>query len=206
MRTKLFAGTAEAETQVGVNPDDATMTAIVATKFALNTQAYSTLTALPTETAFPPVPPNTPACKPGSLKAIPYGNMGAGGNIEMQGAVANISKTACYLQGVPVYNLVDVAGKPLDILYYQNDERNGYFLLAAGQQAWFAFAWGNWCGGEVVGGVFIRVFLPDQSGSIDIPPGGGPNPPVNGGGHCDDPGQKSYIETITGYADRQAIW
>ena len=198
-RTKLFAGTAEAETQIGEYPNDATMTAIVATKFALNTEAYLTETALPTETPFPPVPPHTPPCRPNNLKAQPYGSMGAGGNISMGAGIVNSSASPCFLQAWPVFNLVDAAGKPLDVQYEQGDETYGYLLLLPGQSVGFMFAWGNWCGGEVVGGVFIRVFLPDQSGSIDIPPGGGPNPPVNGGGRCDDPGSKSFIFAISGF-------
>lgn len=199
MLTKLYAGTAEVETQIGPIPNDATLTAIVATKYALNTQSVLTETAQPTETPFPPVPPHTPPCRPGDLKAQPYGNEGAGGNIAMGGGIVNRSASPCFLQDWPVFSLVDAAGRPLDVQYEDEDETYGYLLLLPGQSVGFMFAWGNWCGGEVIGGVFIRVFLPDRAGSIDIPPGSSPNPPVYGGGRCDDPTSKSFIFSISSF-------
>jgi hypothetical protein len=197
-RTKLFAITAETETQISGYPNDASATAILATKFALNTEAVLTETALPTETPTPLVPPHTPPCRPSGLKAIPYGSMGAAGTIALGGGVINISASACYLQAWPVFSLVDAAGKTLDIQSEQGDEGSGNILLSPGQSVGFMFAWGNWCGGEVVGGVSIRIFLPDQSGLIDIPPGG-LNSPVYGGGYCGNPGSKSFIYSISSF-------
>jgi hypothetical protein len=183
---------------VTANPKDQTVTAIMATKFAMRTEAALAEAALPTETPTPPVPPQTPPCRPGGLKAKPYGSMGAGGTIEMGGGITNISASACYLQTWPVFSLVNKAGKPLDIRYESGDERYGYLLLSPGQSAGFSFAWGNWCEPEVAGGVYIRLILADHAGSIDIPPGG-VNSPVYGGGHCADPGSKSFIFSISSF-------
>lgn|GEM_PF-1315317 len=198
VRTKVLAITAQSETQISGYPNDATATAILATKFALNTEAALTDTALRTETPTPPVPPHTPPCRPNGLRAIPYGSMGGAGNIFINGGVVNISASACYLQSWPVFSLVDAAGRPLDIQSEKGDEGKGTILLSTGQQAWIDFTWGNWCGPAVTGGAVIRLTLPDQSGSIDIPPGG-LNSPVFGGGHCDDPSIKSSVHSTRSF-------
>jgi hypothetical protein len=198
-RTKLFAITAEAETQTSGYPaNDATVTAIIARKYILGTAMAKTMTAMPTETPTPPVPPNTPPCRPEDLKAQPYGSMGATGSVYMSGGIVNIGASACYLQASPVFNLIDDSGKFLDIAYDTSNERSGSLLLSPGQSVGFNFNWGNWCGEEVVGGVLIRLTLPAHSGSIDIPPGG-LNSPIYTGGHCDDPSQKSFVYVISGF-------
>ena len=124
--------------------------------------------------------------------------MSAAGSVYMSGGVVNNSASACYLQASPVFNLVDASGKLLDVNYDTSQERSGSLLLSPGQSAEFSFAWGNWCGGEVVGGVLIHLTLPDRAGSIDIPPGG-LNSPIYSGGHCDDPSQESFIFVISGF-------
>jgi hypothetical protein len=57
-RTKLHQITAEAETQTAGYPaNDATITAILANKYALGTAMAATLTAQPTGTSLPTFPP-----------------------------------------------------------------------------------------------------------------------------------------------------
>lgn len=198
-RTKLFAITAEAETQTSGYPaNDATVTAIMARKSTLGTAMAETMTTLPTGTPTPPVPPDTPPCRPDDLTTQPCGSMGATGSVYMSSGIVNRSASACYLQASPVVSLVDASGKLLDIRVDTSSETPGSLLLSPGQSAGFSFAWGNWCGGEVAGGVWIRLTLPDQAGSMDIPPGG-LNSPVTSGGYCNDPSQKSFIYVISGF-------
>jgi hypothetical protein len=188
-----IAGCSSANNQPQV---EQTLSPVLATKYAGNTEAVLTESALPTKTPTPGIPPQTPPCQPGNLKPIPYGSMGAGGTIEMGGGIINSTTFACYLQSWPDFSLVDAAGNPLDIQYERKDEGDGDILLFPGQLARLNFAWGNWCEPPVAGGVFIRLTLPDPSGSIDIPPGG-VNSPIYAGGQCGDSNSKSIVFSIS---------
>ena len=60
------------------------------------------------------------------------------------------------------------------------------------QNAQFFLTWGDWCGGEVKGGVTLRVFLLDRKSWLDI------HTTVEGGGYCDDATSPSDI-TVFGF-------
>lgn len=114
----------------------------------------------------------------------------------MSGGIINSATFACYLQSWPDFSLVDAAGNPLDIQYERKDESDGDILLSPDQTAIISFAWGNWCEPPVASGVFIRLTLPDSSGSIVIPPGG-LNSPIYAGGQCGDSNSKSIVFSIS---------
>ncbi len=206
---KLFALTAEAETVTSGYPaNDATITAIMATKYAGGTEMAATLiamaetmTAMPTETPIPTIPPDSPFCRPADLKTT-FDSNGAMESILLGAGLINISDTPCYLQAWPQVLLVDRQGKPLDVDYHYFDVGSGDAVSAATEQAqesatakiglwpdweaWISLMWGNWCGTPVSGGVIIRLTLSNNAGVVNIPTD------IQGGG-CNAPGYRSFV-------------
>jgi hypothetical protein len=202
-RTKLFAITAEAETQTSGYPaNDATITAIMANKYALGTAMAATMTAQPSETPVPTIPPYSPFCHPADLKTS-FGSMGATQNILLDAGLTNTSNTPCFLQAWPQVVLVDQQGKPLDVNYNYFEMGPGDAATAATEQAqesttakvgvwpgwtaWLNLSWSNWCGAPVSGGAVIRLTLIENAGVVDIPTD------IQAGGACNAPGYRSYI-------------
>jgi hypothetical protein len=202
-RTKLFALTAEVETVTSGYPaNDATITAIMATKYAGGTEMAATMTAQPTETPVPTIPPDSPFCRPTDLKTS-FASNGATGNILLGAGLTNISGTPCYLQAWPQVLLLDQQRKPLDVDYGYFDMGAGDAASAATEQAqesvtakvglwpgwtvWLSLIWQNWCGAPVSGGAVIRLTLISNAGAIDIPTD------VQTGGACNAPGYRSYV-------------
>jgi hypothetical protein len=202
-RTKLFAITAEAETQTsGVPANAATITAIMGDKYALGTAMAATLTAQPSETPVPPIPPGSPNCTSADLSAS-FASNAATQQILLGAGLTNISSAPCYLQAWPEVILVDRQGQPLDVDYHYFDVGAGDATSAATQQAqefttarvglwpgwetWLNLAWGNWCGSPVPGNVVIRLTLIEAAGSIDIPT------TISVGGACNAPGYRSDV-------------
>ncbi|HEX7621847.1 MAG TPA: hypothetical protein VF359_11720 [Anaerolineales bacterium] len=202
-RTKLFAITAEAETQISGYPaNDATITAIMANKYAQGTEMAATMTAQPTPSLTPTIPPESPSCRPVDLKTS-FASNGATGSILLGAGLINISSTPCYLQAWPKVLLVDRQGKPLDVDYNYFDINAGDSSTAATEQAqesatakiglwpkweaWISFVWGNWCGAPVSGGVVIHLTLSNNAGVVDIPTD------INAGGACNAPGYRSSV-------------
>jgi hypothetical protein len=178
------------------------MTAIMATKYAGGTAMAATMTAQPTETFAPTIPPDSPFCCPADLKTS-FASNGATENILLGVGLKNISSNPCYLQAWPQVLLVDQQGRPLDVDY-------GYFNLGAGdatsaatEQAhesttakvglwpgwivWLNLIWQNWCGTPVSGGVVLRLTLINNAGVVDVPTD------VQTGGTCNAPGYRSYV-------------
>jgi len=202
-RTKLFAITAEAETQTNGYPaNNATITAIMANKYALGTAMAATMTAQPSETPVPAIPPDSPFCHPADLKTS-FGSNAATQQILLGAGLTNISNTPCFLQAWPQVLLVDQQGKPLDVDYSYSDVGAGDAVSDATEQAqesatariglwpgWeagFQLAWGNWCGKPSSGGVVIRLTLINNTGVINIPTD------ISGGGACNAPGYRSFV-------------
>ncbi|MCX6038591.1 MAG: DUF4232 domain-containing protein, partial [Chloroflexi bacterium] len=114
---KLFALTAEAETVTSGYPaNEATITAIMATKYAGGTEMAATMTAQPTGTPVPTIPPDSPFCRPADLKTS-FGSNAATQQILLGAGLTNISATPCLLQAWPQVLLVDRQGRPLDVDY-----------------------------------------------------------------------------------------
>lgn len=203
--TKAFGITAEAETETEVSPKNgATVTAIVAAKFAGATEMAATIAAIPTLTVTPAIPMDSPLCRPIDLNtSVQSGPLGAmAGAFSIGVGFTNISNTPCYMQAWPQVILVDKQGNPLDVDY-------GYFAgsadasVAATEQArdsktvqvglwpnWTArlsLVWSNWCGAPVSGGVLIRLTLPNHLGTINIPTD------ISAGGTCNASSYRSYI-------------
>jgi hypothetical protein len=185
MNPKLLALTAEAETVTSGYPaNDATVTAILATKYAGGTEMAATMTAQPTETPVPTIPPDSQLCRPADLKTDPSSGF-AMEQILLGAGLTNISGTPCFLQAWPQVLLVDRQGQPLDVDYSYFDIRAGSAEAVATEQAqesatariglwpgWEAslsLMWGNWCGAPVSGGVVIRLTLINNAGVVDIP-------------------------------------
>jgi hypothetical protein len=202
-RTKLFALTAEAETVTSGYPaNDATITAIMATKSAGGTAMAETMTAQPTPSLTPTIPPDSPSCRPVDLKTS-FASNGATGSILLGAGLINISRAPCYLQAWPKVLLVDRQGKPLDVDYNYFDISAGDAASAATEQAqesttakiglwpdweaWISLVWGNWCGAPVSGGVVIHLTLSNNAGVVDIPTD------INAGGACNAPGYRSSV-------------
>lgn len=202
-RTKLFAITAEAETQTSGYPaNDATITAIMANKYALGTAMAATMTAQPSETPIPTIPPDSPFCRPADLKTS-FGSNAATQQILLGAGLTNISATPCFLQAWPQVLLVDRQGRPLDVDYSYFDIGAGDAISAATQQAqesatariglwpgweaWLSLAWGNWCGPPFSEGVVLRLTLINNSGVINI------TTDIQAGGACNAPGYRSSV-------------
>jgi hypothetical protein len=203
--TKAFGITAEAQTQMEASPKNgATVTSIVATKFALDTDVAEAMTIMPTLTPTLAIPMDSPLCRPIDLNtSVQSGPLGAmAGAFSIGVGFTNISSGPCYLKTWPQIVLFDGQGKPLDLDYGYFDTSGVDANVAATEQArdsetakvglwpnWVArlsLVWSNWCGAPVSGGVVIRLTLPNQFG-ISIPTG------ISAGGTCNDSSYRSYV-------------
>ncbi len=199
---KLIALTAEAEAQTNGYPaNDATVTAIIATKSAGGTAMAATMTAQPTGTPIPTIPPDSRPCRPTDLKSASASN-GATGHILLGAQFTNISNAPCYLQTWPQVILVDAAGRPFDVDYHYFDITSATPNAAATEQAQYSAAartglwpgwtagfnliWDNWCQSAIPGGAVIRLTLADGN-TINVPTD------VQSGGRCDAPGGRSTV-------------
>jgi len=202
-RTKFFQITAESETRTaGIPKNDATITAILATKYAGGTAMAASMTAMPTETSVPTIPPNSPFCTPADLKTS-FASQGATQNILLGAGLTNISNTPCFLQAWPQVMLVNQEGKPLDVDYHYFESGPAEAATAAAEQArdattakvgvwpgwsaWLNLIWSNYCGAAVSGGAVIRLTLGDNAGRIDI------LTDIWSGGACNAPGYRSDV-------------
>ena len=201
--TKLFAITAEAETQTSGYPsNDATITAIMANKYAGGTAVAASMTAQPSETPIPTVPPDAPFCSPADLGGS-FGSNAATQQILLSAGLTNTSARPCFLQVWPQVLLVDRQGQPLDVDYGYFDIGLGNAGAAATQRAqeyatakvgvwpgwsvWLNLVWQNWCGAPVSGGVVIQLTFNNNTGVLSIPTD------IQSGGTCNAPGQRSYV-------------
>jgi hypothetical protein len=200
--TKLFALTAEMETVTAGYPhNDATITAIMAGKSALGTAMAATMTAQPSETPLPAVPPEAPFCQPADLQSS-FGSNAATQSILLSAGLKNTGSQACFLLIWPEVRLVDRQGKVLEVDYGYFDlgfsvpgsaatERAQEYATAKvglwpGWMVWANLIWQNWCAAPVSGGVVIRLNF-NHSGVINIPTD------IQAGGTCNAQGQRSYV-------------
>ena len=201
-QTKLFAITSEAETQTSSYPaNDATITAIMARKYFEGTAMAATMTAQPSETPTPTIPPGSPFCHPGDLQTT-FASQGATQNILLSAGLTNISGTPCFLQAWPQVELVDRSGNPLAVNYYYfnigpevatlsptqlaQDSTTGIGIWS-GWEAQLNLVWSNWCGAPVPGGVVIRLTLGNNAGDVLV------LTDVQSGGVCNAPGEGSSV-------------
>ena len=201
--TKLFQLTVEVETRTAGYPkNDATITAIMASKYGMGTAMAETMTAMPTETPIPTIPPDSPFCRPADLKTS-FQSMGATQSILLGAGLKNISNGPCFLQAWPQVLLVDQRGKPLDVDYNYFEMGPGDASSAATEQArdaatarvslwpgwtaWLNLIWMNWCGAPIPGGAVIRLKLWENNGTMTIPTD------LQTGGTCNAPGYRSSV-------------
>jgi hypothetical protein len=201
--TKLFAITAEVETQTSGYPaNDATITAIMGNKYAGGTAAAASMTAQPSETPTPTIPPDSPFCQPMYLKTS-FASMGATQNILLDAGLKNVSSAPCYLQAWPQILLVDQQGKPLDVEYHYFETGPADAIAVATEQAqestsarvgiwqgwvgWVNLIWSNWCSAPISGGVVIHLILGNNAGVMDI------QTDIQAGGACNAPGYRSTV-------------
>ena len=192
--TKLSLLTGEAETVTANRPkNDATITAIIAGKYAGATAMAGTMTAMPTLTLTPTIPPGSPACRAQDLHAVYMGAMGATQSIVGGVNLTNISAQPCFLQTWPQVVLVDQLGDPLDIQYSHTNpsdlpfDQNAMLGFPPGRTAGFSLQWGNWCMPVMNTGASVRLTLEQDGGTITIPTD------LTGGGACNDPGNRSWV-------------
>ena len=202
-QTKLFAITAEAETQTSGYPaNGATITAIMGNKYALGTAMAASMTAQPSETPIPTIPPDSPTCRLADLK-VSFGSNAATQQILLGAGLTNISNTACFLQAWPQVVLVDQQGHPLDVDYHYfemgpaeagaaateqaRESTTAKIGLLPGWTAWLNLSWSNWCGDPVSGGAVIRMTLIDNGGVLNI------QTDIQSGGACNAPGYRSSV-------------
>lgn len=182
--TQLSALTAKVETVTAGQPkSNATITAILPSKYALGTDMAATTTAQPSATALPAVPSDAPFCQPGDLQGS-FGSNGASQQILLSMGLKNTGPRACFLQTWPDIRLVDRQGKTLDVDY-------GYFDLGLekaeaiaterakenatakvglwpGWTTWINLIWQNWCAAPISGGAIIRLTF-NHTGIMTIP-------------------------------------
>ena len=192
--TKLFQLTAEMLTITASQPkNDATITAIMANKYALGTSMAGTMTAMPTFTLTPTIPPGSPACRAQDLQPAFSGTMGATQSIVIGWNLTNISASPCFLQTWPQAVLVDSSGNPLDIQYTYSGpsslpyDPNAMLGLPPGRMAAFSFQWGNWCMPALNTGASVRLILARNGGTLTIPTD------ITAGGVCNDAGSRSWV-------------
>ena len=190
--------TAEVETQTAISPkNDATITAIMATKFALGTEAAETMIAMPTESPTPAIPTDSKFCAPTDLKTS-YSSNGGTGNVFLGAVFTNTSNVPCYMQTLPQVLLVDGQGNSLDVDYYYQDLSVSDVASAAkekvglwpGWQAWFTLIWFDyrtWCGAPVNGNLVMQITLMNNIGTIHVPTDFQP------GIHCDAPASRTSV-------------
>ncbi len=190
----MYQLTAEMLTRTVAAPkNDATITAIMAGKYAGGTAAAGTMTALPTLTLTPTIPPDSPLCQSASLKAGLRGILGATQSLLIGVSVTNIGRLSCFLRLRPQAVLVDPSGKPLEIQYTFSPfgdtpaDPNATLGLPAGRTANFSLQWGNWCLPDVPGGISIRLTLGLNEGTLILPTN------LTSGPVCNDPGHGSWI-------------
>ena len=203
LATKLYPQTEQAETFIAGYPkNDATITAIMATKYAGGTAMAETMTAQPSETPIPTVPADAPFCHPTDLQKS-FGSNAATQTILLGVGLVNISASPCFLQAWPEVLLVDRQGRPLEVDYGYFDMGPGDADSAATQRAqeynsakvglwpgwsaWLNLTWQNWCVEPVSGGVVIKVIFSDNTGVFNIPTD------IQAGGPCNAQGQRSYV-------------
>jgi len=192
--TKLYQLTAEMLTVTANQPkNDATITAIMANKYALGTSMAETMTAMPTLTLTSTIPPDSALCRAQDLQATFVGAMGATQSIVFGVNLTNLKGLPCYLQLWPQAVLVDASGNPVDIHYSyippsdMTFDAEAMLGLPPGRIAGFSFQWGNWCLPAVQGGVSIRLTMPQDGGSLTVPTG------LSAGGVCNDSGSPSWV-------------
>jgi hypothetical protein len=201
-QTKLFALTAEAETQTSTyQAVDATNTAIMASNSAQGTAMAATITPPPSETPLPTVPASAPFCQPADLQKY-FGTSGASQQILVSAGLKNKGTSACFLQVWPQVRLEDKQGKPLDVDYGYFDigfslpgaaatERAQKYATAKvglwpGWSVWINLLWQNWCAAPVPGGTVIRLTF-DNTGVLAL------STDVTAGGTCNAQGKRSYV-------------
>lgn len=201
--TKLFQLTAEAKTQTSGYPaNDATITAIMANKYAGGTAMAATMTAQPSETTIPTIPLDSPPCRPTDLKSS-FASNAATQTILLGAGITNTSNTPCFLQARPQVVLVDRQDQPLDVDYHYFEmgpaddtaavtEQAAEYPTAKigvwpGWTAWLNLAWSNWCGAPVSGGMELRLTLMDDAGVLTIPTD------IQSGGTCNAQGYRSSV-------------
>ena len=202
-RTKLFALTAEAETQTSGYPaNEAMLTAIMSSKYALGTAMAATLTAQPSGTPAPDIPADSPFCELADLKTT-FGSNAATQQILLGVGLTNISRNPCFLQAWLQVVLVDQQGHPLDVEYHYFEMGPADAQAAATEQArestiakvgilpgwtvWLNLVWSNWCGDAISGGVVIRLTLIENGGVLNVPTA------IEVGGACNAPGYASSV-------------
>jgi hypothetical protein len=192
--TKMSLLTGEAETATANSPkNDATITAIIAGKYSGATAMAETMTAMPTLTLTPTIPPDSPACRVQDLLAAYGGAMGATQSIVGGVSLTNISASPCFLQLWPQVVLVDQLGNPLDVRYSNTEpfglpfDPNAMLGLPPGRMAGFSLQWGNWCMPVMNTNASVRLTLAQNGGTLTIPTD------LTGGGACNDPGNRSWI-------------
>jgi hypothetical protein len=160
------------------------------------------MTAMPTPSLIPTIPPDSPPCRPADLKTdFSSGPSATGGQFLFGAELTNTSNTPCFLQAWPQVLLVDRQGKLLDVDYNYFDISAGDAASAATEQAqesatakvglwpgwtvWISLIWQNWCGAPVSGGAIIQLTLISNAGVVDIP--------TDVQAFCDAPGFRSDV-------------
>jgi hypothetical protein len=160
------------------------------------------MTAMPSETPIPTIPPDSPFCRPADFKII-FKSMGATQSILLGAGLTNTSKSPCFLQGWPQVVLFNQQGRPLEVDYHYFESGPADAATAAAEQAqesttatvgvwpgwtaWLNLIWQNWCEAPISGGAIIRHILGNNAGRIEIPTD------IQMGGACNAPGYRSTI-------------
>jgi hypothetical protein len=207
--TKQPMLTVQSQTETARSPkNDATLTAIMAGKYAMRTEYSAALAALsPT----PTFPPGAAYCRPVDLKAKPWGPDALGfGEVGLGGLLKNTGKTPCLLGSLPQVVLSTRDGRPLDVDYNmqepiasstpgtpQADQTSEETIgLLPGQAANLIIMWGNWCGTAIANGVVIQLTLTGNTGRLDIPT------TIEAGGRCDGSSDRSVVSVDTLYIEQ----
>lgn len=132
---------------------------------------------MPTPTLSPVIPSGTPACTTRDLHVTFDGGQGlGGGQLTATISFVNVSGTACFLQGVPGYALLDAHGNVIGTSPsgYRITDRSDKVLLAARgdtRQAYVPFAWPAI---DLAAGGAPCPLAPTASAiKLDLPSGGG---------------------------------
>ncbi len=137
--------------------------------------------AAPTPSPAPVIPAGTPACTVQDLHMVFEGGQGLGGG-QLTAAISfeNVSGTACVLQGIPAFALLDARGNPIQTTpsAYRITDRTDAVLLVPGsgrREAYLPFAWpaidlatgGGPCPSASAASA-IRLDLPQDGGMVTL--------------------------------------